>query len=1322
MDMNLIDNNELKKYLDSYKRLFFRKQLDTPKSKLILDKKRESLGLSKEEVGNVEALVNKSLCNSIDFINAIMDLNGSGEVAEDDLLEINEYCMDLGLEEEDIMLCLNFAKEKNNDSKATVVDTLENESNKKNVQAVDEEFVNKKEKKIKKETRDSGDLPSFKNRAKEILKIDNSEIDKESLTNDAIEALKEEISSEKSHVLELLELEEELEAKKNLQVNSQEAVETVEILDAEKIEEGISDAKETFDTEIIESKNNFETIEILNLEVLEDNKLAQEDNFSDDNILIVNEAKSNSSNEQEKKLFNDFDEEIEFVEKKVAVESEYKESTSFIKYDGEDMLSKENSLDDILDLESRDFRLETLKTLFYNGCLICVERFKDNIFNIRGRRNFTNDNIKSAFYDGYSELIDYTHAFLTKEGINDNSIEKDKLFESIFGLQCLQTLTKQISKINIMVDNSVSEAQIMTSVDRSIGIYKANSDKPHFKTYAVRSISKEIKAIFEEAKLDYSLRDSIEQGIYKLILEAVEFINKCGLANFDIYTEDHGRTLNQLLEAKAKAKQIIGKYNEGRKISDEEYVVILRDAIVDYPFFEDTYVALSKVESENIRKYNLLISAIELLNKCGEEADNIIKEIKDVEKGLYVDEITKVPSHANEEVKKALCAESIELYNIRDCDIIFEAEINHFGYVVSDIDINKVSEEARIATFKHELEIIKEADYIDELRKDKIEETKEKYSIRNWECFKAEYAVFGSSFEGNVFADLDTQDRTTILDYCMKAIKDVAQTGKDKRDMLCELQVRNIMEKRQFREIEKDVFGFVIPLDEEETIEFDFMEKVNYIYRDSEEEIKALDISIKSKKWDMEVPGFYHLIRDMQMDYEPVIMAYVEDDKSGKNKEGFVITDRAIYSSYAKRFLKFSEIESLKVRNYSKVKKGERIFFDGIFVDLEHRDYKLCSNYMGSKDDFSVMLNKILDAYRDVNGLAPLERPEDNTEENMLLGIDSENILFGNKRLQEELKVNLEENKYYELMSDLLNYDNLSFKEILIELSSLVNKEVGENIYFSEITEGSGEKIREACTSYVMSISELEEIYLVIDNTKKFPFAFQKNGMVISSKGIYCKNKNEDEWFIDLKYANNIKTKEDNKIQITNRVVEFPHVKKKQDLFDLRDLIEFVVVLRKIMDNPLEEIDEELGNMTISPAEGFSLELVNSIKLENLRKTLFVHSEGASSEKRYASAMASYADMSDVERPVLLLDTTVFGLKTSGLLITDKNIYYKEGMSNSLNINLLAISRVYIKNEKFYINGIELKLASLNLKEKTELCEKVSKLVEFLKNTGFKRI
>ena len=57
------------------------------------------------------------------------------------------------------------------------------------------------------------------------------------------------------------------------------------------------------------------------------------------------------------------------------------------------MLSKENSLDDILDLESRDFRLETLKTLFYNGCLICVERFKDNIFNIRGRRNFTNDNI-----------------------------------------------------------------------------------------------------------------------------------------------------------------------------------------------------------------------------------------------------------------------------------------------------------------------------------------------------------------------------------------------------------------------------------------------------------------------------------------------------------------------------------------------------------------------------------------------------------------------------------------------------------------------------------------------------------------------------------------------------------------------------------------------------------------------------------------------------------------------------------------------------------------------------------------------------------------
>ena len=1311
LDMNSV-NNELKKYLDSYKRLFFRKQLDNPKSKFILEKKRESLGLSKQEVEKAENLMNKNLKDAIDFIKAIMELNDSIEISDDDLLEIKEYCLDLGLEEEDINLCLEFTKTNHlveDKVQADEIKTINLEEKEK----LDIKSDDNTKEKIKKNKNDKNngknklediEVPSFKKRAKEILQIDktNIEEDKALEVTEEILEIKDEVVSQETDIV----LDEKLSKDKEIEVSEVE-----EIKEDEKETESFEAYFKEDNNEDVHDIVAGETIKVISMEVLDEDA---------ENIDLDTTAQMQSS-KIDSKLFSDFDEKIEVEEKKNDTKS-YASPTSFIKYDGKEMFSEENSLDSILDLESRDFRLETLKILFYNGCLICVERFKDNIFAIRGRRNFTNDNIKSAFYDAYNELIDYTHAFLTKEGINDNSIEKDKLFENIFGLQCLHTLSKQISKINIMIDNSVSEAQILASIERSVGIYRANSDKPHFRTHAVRSITRDIKSIFEEARLDYNLRDTIEQGIYKLILEAVEFINKCGLANFDIYTEDNGRTLNQLLTSKDKAKQILGKYQEEKNISDEEYAKILIDAIVEYPFFEDTYVELSKIEKVNIRRFNLLNSAIELLNKCGEKADNIMDEMKVVEKQLYIEEISKIPNDTDEEIKKEICRENIEAYNIVDLDIIFEAEINHFGYVVSDIDIRKVSEEARIATFKYELTKIKEENYDEDLRKEKILEVKEKYSIRDWECFKAEYAVFGRSFEGNVFADLDSQDRTTILDYCIKAIKEVAPSGKDKRNMLCELQDRNIVDKKQFREIEKEIFGFVIPLNDEENIEFDFMEKVNNIYKNSSEEIKALDISIKNKQWEIEIPGFYSLVREMQFEYEPVIMVYVEDDKSRKNKEGFVITDKAIYSSYAKRFLKLSEIESLRVKNYSKVKKGERIFFDGIFVDVEHRDYKLCSNYMGSQDDFVEMLNKILDAYREVNGLEPLEKPEENTEETMLLGIDSENILFGNKKLQEELKINLEENKYYELMSDLLNYDNLSFKEILLELSKLVSKEIGEKVYFNEITEGSGAKIREACGSYVMSISELEEIYLVIDNSKKFLLNLQTLGMVISSKGIYCKNKNEDEWFIDLKYANNIKTKDDTKVQITNRIVEFPHIKKKQDLYDLRDLIEFVVVLRKIMDNPLEEISEEIDEMKVSPAESFSLDLVNSIKSENLRKMLFVHSEGAASEKRYAAAMASYADMNDVERPVLLLDTTVFGLKTSGMLITDKNIYYKEGMANSLNINLLAISRVYIKNQKFYINGIEFKFASLTLREKTELCEKVLKLVNYLKSTGFKRI
>lgn len=1329
-DITLVENNGLKKYLESYKRLFFRKQLDNPKSNLVLDKKRESLGLVKEEVKKMESLLHKNLCDCIDFTAAIMDLNASVELSSDDLVEINEYCKDLGLEEDDIKNCLQLAKEKylseepievlgnsikdvnvkqnqkdqeakelleQNIDISNKIDDLKQSQNNNSAKENVNKKKNKKRNKYKRNASDLDHIPSFKQRTREILEIDNCEISKANYTNTIINE-------------EILQVE-AIEVANSMEESSNEDVERDNYFNDIVLED--NDINLELNDEIVVEDVQKEDLEIKEVQAMDVQEVQDVENE-----VIVSEKGQLVDN----RLFDNFDENIEVKKEIQESELTQKESTSFLRYDEEDVVSEQNTLDDILDLNSRDFRLETLKTLFYNGCLLCVAKFKDNIFSIRGRRGFTKENIRTAFYDSYEELIDYTHAFLTKEGINDNSIEKEQLFERIFGLQCLETLSKQINKINIMMDNSVSENQILSSIDRSIGIYRANSDKPHFRTFAVRSISRDIKAIFEQAKTDYNLRDSIEQGIYKLILEAVEFINKCGLANFDIYTEDNGRTLNTLLEAKSKTKEILVKYEDGKGVSNEKYIEIIKNAIVDYPFFEDSYLALSKVETVNIRKYNILCSAIELLNKCGEEAGNIIEEITSVEIILYAEEIKKIDVSASLEVKQALCMESAEAYKIRDFDTIFETEINHFGFVVSDIEIGSVSEETRLKAFRKDLYEIKEENYNDELRRDKIQESKGKYFIRNWECFKAEYAVFGKSFEGNVFADLDKQDRITIIDYCMKCIKEIAESGKEKRDGLVILQDKNILDKKEFRDIEKDVFGFVIPLNDEEIIEFDFMENINKIYNNSSEDIKALDIAIKNKKWEIEIPSFYASIMSVQSDYEPVIMVYTEDDKSGKHKEGFVITDRNIYSSYAKRFFKFSEIDAVKLKNYSKIKKGERISFDGIFVEIDHKDYKLCSNYMGTKDSFAKMLNDVLDAYRDVNGFAPLDRPEENIEHNMLLGIDSENMLFGNKRFQDELKVNLAENKYYELMSDLLNYDNISFKEVLIELSRLINKDLADKVYFSEITEGSGEKIREACSSYVMSISELEEIYLLIDNTKKFPLQFQKLGVVISSKGIYCKNRLEDAWMIDLKYANNIKTKDDNKIQITNRIIEFPHIKSKQELYELRDLIEFVVILRKIMDNPLEEIEEELGNMQISPAEKFTLELVNSVQSENLRRMLFIHSEGAASEKKYAAAMASYADLNDVENPVLLLDTTVFGVKTSGLLVTDKNIYYKEGMSNSLNINLLAVSRVYMKNDKFYINGIEFKLSSLNLTEKTELAQKLSKLVEFLKNTGFKRI
>lgn len=1254
-EINLNDNNELKRYLESYKRLFFRKQLDNPNSKLILNKKRESLGLTKDEVDKAEILLSKNLNDAIVFIKAMMDLNMSVEIDKDELIEIKEYFEDLKLEE-DIDTCIEFAK-------ALYVQSEELIINEKKVNSKDEKLVD--------------------NSKEVVSKSDELELNSEdiALKNENLIINNEETVSENEK--SIVKTKEVVHVNNELIVSNEESVSENENLDT--------------DMEELDSNNKYEEIEIKIIEVLPEESSSLDE---------TNQDEEDSTSE---KLFGEFDEEV--------INYNDESEKSFLIYD-KDMLLGESSLDDILDMETRDFRIETLKVLFYNGCIVCVERFKDNIFSINGRRNFTYENIKSAFYDGYSELIDYTHAFLTKEGINDNTIEKEKLFEKIFGLQCLTTLSKQIHKINIMVDNLVAQKQIDVSIDRSVGIYRSNSDKEHFKTYAVKSITRDINGVFETAKYDFEKRDSIEQGIYRLILEAVSFINKCGLANFDIYTEDHGRTLNVLLEEKAKAKELVGKFeDEDGDINVEYYSSELKKSIINYPFYEGTYIAISRLEEKVINKYKLLISAIELINKCGEKDGDLLDEIKTVELDLYTEEINNIPLDLDMNIKVQICAENIRKFNISgNFDIIFETEIKHFGYLVTDMDINLVNEEARISAFRKELEVIRVQELSDDERKKQIEKYKKMYYIRDWECFKVEYAVFGKSFEGKVFDDLDRNDRKTILDYCIKSIKENANAGVIKRDLLSELQDRNIIDRKTFREIEKDVFGFVIPLNEEENKEFEFMEKVNYIYRDAENELGNLDFSIRSKKWSINLPHFYSEIKATDLEEETVIMCYSEDSKNKKTKEGFILTNESLYSSYSNKSVALSDINILKIRNYSKVIKGERIIFEGIFVSTDSDEFKLCSNSMDNKEEFVAVLNNIVAAYRNIHNLPETISFDEDEDDDILLGIDNDNLLFGNKKMQEQLRVNLEENKFYELMSDILNYDNLGFKEILAEVSTLVKSDLAKKIFFNEITEGSGEKIREACTSYVMTISELEEIYVVIDNTKKFPLQFQKLGVAISSKGIYCKNKLEDPWFIDHKYITNIKTKDENKVQVTNRVIEFTNVKSKKELYEMRDLVEFIVVLRRIMENPLEEISEEINEMGISDAEKFTVELANSIKSEELRKLLFIHSEGSASEKKYAQAMSSYADLNDNEAPILLLDTTTFGLKSSGFLITDKSFYYRESMGSNLEINLLAISRAYVKDGRLYINGIEIKLSGLSKEDKVELCEKLKKLFDHLKN------
>lgn len=1050
--------------------------------------------------------------------------------------------------------------------------------------------------------------------------------------------------------------------------------------------------------------------------ILEKNEVLEEECLEEIKLYIENKnldtTDMDSAIKLAKTLLNDFEEcedgsNLLKDEKEEISEEEINKYMSLFENNYEELFENDEFFNDYLDIYNKEFKLESLKLLFFNGCLICFEKLKEKILNTNLEEIHKKERILIIFQECYGDLINYTYNILTKEEVCEENFPKGALFEKIFGLQCLDTLIKQMNKVGIMNKNNVPLEEIKKSVEKSKNVYLSNSNKDYFKTESIYMLEEEIEKIYLDFMKKNNGISSIRSILNELFFEAMKFVNKCAIANFDIYTEDYGRDLNKLFKIREKVNRSIE--SRANYLSDlDNYMDILSNSVKEYPYSEELYVELGYFKTNIFVKYNYLNRAIDIIDNCGEKNSRLLEEIKATEIEFYKEQLNLIPDHISIDLKRILAEYVINKFNLKDnVDVIFEGEIEKFGSILSNIDIENVDLNLRAKGFRKELIRAKKENLKDKDLIKLINENKFKYSISDMEAFKSEYSIFGFSSEIDIFENLDIEGKKSLLRHCLNAIKELEFDEIKRKEALLELRERNILDKNYFREIQYEVFEKLIPLTEEEIKEIEFAESVKVLYTKYLEKIIKLDICIREKNGAIKIPEFYKVINRSE-EAEEVVFVYSEQSNFSSKKEYFLITTSKIYSSYENNYIYLKDIIDVNVKSYSRVIKGERIYFEGVFINTEEKEFKLCSNLTEGKEYVEFLINEILESYRNIFKIEKIIDLQSNIEN--MVGFMEETSSLENKKLVESLKLHLEGNKFYDLMSDLLNCGNTDIKEIILEISKIIGGELGKKIYFKDLTTGYSEKLSNACTSYVLEIDKAEEILFVYDNSR---FGSAKEGFIITDKGICCKNRMDNPWSMELRYIDSVKVKDSNKIVLNNRVIEFAHIKTKEQLYEMRDLLELIIFINTMeLDNNEEEK---------SPIMDYIMESLNSIKSENLRKYLYMHTEGRIAEKKFNNAINSYAELEENEKPLLLFDSTVFAFGNSGFMITTKNIYSKEAMAKPIRFNLGAVYNVKFKDNNFYINSVLLKLNGLDEKDKEELANVMSKIVEFLKENFFKK-
>ncbi|MGL5634497.1 MAG: hypothetical protein ACRDDL_05500 [Sarcina sp.] len=849
---------------------------------------------------------------------------------------------------------------------------------------------------------------------------------------------------------------------------------------------------------------------------------------------------------------------------------------------------------------ARERKDEIIQMKFLNFVLSYAISYEGEIFKETNKEQINANNLKEIFKNYYEDFLEEYVLLLQELSVSDDEISS-YTFDEFFDLSKIDAYVSYIESVRKFLESKKEEEY--TWILRNLVEFEDIRINSYLGKKTCEYISNVLNECKETKAYEYNAFGNANKVIDATLIHLIANLTKgimFKIKKFIDFKFDNVN-LDEIIESKETAIISLNSAKASRSIDYDRYITNVIDALREYPYIEEAHLELlESMEVDHEQERFFLDIAHNIISMSGESCININKKLIDLNSDLYLNSITKFKDKNLKFIEmRGMCENLRSKFKIKDPNVIVRCELKSFGKVLSNINYSEIDSDLRVILYKKDMNGLKERNDMsieekalsakslrtvykieDEqavidteievfgmvysevnfekvpvpLRRDifikrlneleeeldsyKIDQDilearimgyKELYKIDTKYAMNLEISRFGRWFGDLDISDFDEEDLEEFILRQSERIMMLTLSEEKKTSLLNQLKEKSKYSNRKFYELQEQIGNNKISLNDEDSVDMEFIKKASEIYSKFNKIILEEKI-ISSSEPDFRPGVFikkYRTLRESLRDESLFLL------RKSNNREGFLITSKAIYHSEWDNAVLLKDIKKILWKERSLLKNGQRQFRPYIHIVTDSEE--LVFEYVGFRqiDVFTKFLIEFVNTYKTLLG-QPLSVYERVSIEDGSLSIKE--MLYGNMYLDK-----------YDGDINKLDDPNLVYDFIKKNISSDLKKFVK----LQDINSKFDAKVKNAIAAYAPI--EQNEIPLVAYDSTLFKSG--KEGFILTTKGIYCKNKFGTPWKMTHKKIRSIKLEEEILI-FTDKQTTITSVTDKERL-EFRDLLEF---------------------------------------------------------------------------------------------------------------------------------------------------------------------